>query len=168
MPWSAEVHAHRTREARRQARLEARGCPARPQSADASLLSLVAVAGERCPPPRFDRCALHTVLKLGPPLQVLWRPAWRGSERGTSCGRTAWSAGRWPGPGSTGTCPGGSPRPPCGRAPQRSSAPRCAPALGLSCVAYDPLSSCTPFEYWVLAPKLHIRATSSEPCPCQR
>ena len=52
MPWSAEVHAHRTREARRQARLEARGGPAQPQSADASLLTLVAVAGEHCCPLR--------------------------------------------------------------------------------------------------------------------
>ena len=106
MPWSAEVHAHRTREARRQARLEARGGPAQPQGADASLLSLVAVAGERCSPSRLSCCGPHTVLKLGALLQVLWRPAWRGSVRGTSCGRTAWSAGRWSGPGSTGTCPG--------------------------------------------------------------
>ena len=63
MPWSADVHAHRTREARRQARLEARGGPAEPQGADASLLSLVAVAGKRCSPSRLSSCGLCTVLK---------------------------------------------------------------------------------------------------------
>ena len=160
MPWSAEVHAHRTREARRQARLEARGGPAEPQGADASLLSLVAVAGACCSPLRLSCCGPRFALKLGTPLQGLWRPAWRGSERGTSCGRTAWSAGRWSGPGSIGTYPGGSLRPPCGQAPQRSSAPRRAPALGLCTCCWEPAWNLSIIQ--VLTPK------ACQPCHCKQ
>ncbi len=42
MPWSAEVHDHRTRQLRRQARLEARGVR---KEGDASLASVLAAAG---------------------------------------------------------------------------------------------------------------------------